>query len=358
MTRNKKRTPRRGGHPRAVRFSAAITEEEDFTMRRPRAGLGRVFFVVLLMHVIAIGGILAFNWFGKDDTPVSSADAAGLVENSSDGSSSASQIQSRGPIVVEHPDPEFQAKGYKRYRVGLNEQLPHVARMFNASAAKIEQINGFKSGEKLYYGQWIIVVDGRGATAEIPPAPAEDPEPVAEVTLDPIETTPPPPAAQPELEPESFDEVVADRPVHERLTSIPAQAPQQQQPVSPNPAADPRLTQIHPQPQNPQNPQAPIRARPIHPIPQQQFPPQQQPQGRPRQPQSNGPASSIWQEQSGQPQFQPAAQPPAMFRTYRVVTGDTAYGIARRFGVSVQQLLNVNALNSPQLQVGQLLRVP
>ena len=40
---------------------------------------------------------------------------------------------------------------------------------------------------------------------------------------------------------------------------------------------------------------------------------------------------------------------------YRVVAGDTAYSISRRFGLSVDALLNQNALKTPDLKVGQVL---
>ncbi|GGK88366.1 septal ring lytic transglycosylase RlpA family protein [Deinococcus radiotolerans] len=44
--------------------------------------------------------------------------------------------------------------------------------------------------------------------------------------------------------------------------------------------------------------------------------------------------------------------------TYRVKTGDTLWGIARSYGVSVSALLQLNARNSESLRVGEVLRVP
>ena len=43
---------------------------------------------------------------------------------------------------------------------------------------------------------------------------------------------------------------------------------------------------------------------------------------------------------------------------YTVVKGDSLYSIARRFGVSVQALMNANNLTSDTLSVGQVLRIP
>lgn len=44
--------------------------------------------------------------------------------------------------------------------------------------------------------------------------------------------------------------------------------------------------------------------------------------------------------------------------TYTVVKGDTLYGIANKFGVSVDNLKNINNLKSNTLSIGQLLKIP
>ena len=46
------------------------------------------------------------------------------------------------------------------------------------------------------------------------------------------------------------------------------------------------------------------------------------------------------------------------FHIYRVRRGDTLAGIARRFGVSVRELMAVNGLRNSRVFVGQRLRIP
>ena len=48
----------------------------------------------------------------------------------------------------------------------------------------------------------------------------------------------------------------------------------------------------------------------------------------------------------------------ALAGSYTVQPGDTAYSIAARFGISLQELLKRNKLSSPALRVGQVLDVP
>ena len=46
------------------------------------------------------------------------------------------------------------------------------------------------------------------------------------------------------------------------------------------------------------------------------------------------------------------------FLTYRVQEGDTLYAISRRYYLSVEELMRVNGLQSSEISVGQVLRVP
>ncbi len=44
--------------------------------------------------------------------------------------------------------------------------------------------------------------------------------------------------------------------------------------------------------------------------------------------------------------------------TYVVMKGDTLYGIANKFGVTVDELKNLNNLKSNTLSIGQILKIP
>ena len=48
-----------------VKLAANVTEEQDWYLDTPHARLTRIFTVVILLHVIAVGGILAFKMVDK-----------------------------------------------------------------------------------------------------------------------------------------------------------------------------------------------------------------------------------------------------------------------------------------------------
>ncbi len=80
-----------------------------------------------------------------------------------------------------------------------------------------------------------------------------------------------------------------------------------------------------------------------------------------------GPASAFWADvpftvlpvTDGSVPVTPPVTPPATSRTYTVVAGDTVYGIALRYGVTVQALMAANAIPANyRIYVGQVLVIP
>lgn len=51
---------------------AMVNEEQEWNRHEPNSGMGRMFFVMLLIHVVVIGGIIVYDWLNGDEgAPIS-----------------------------------------------------------------------------------------------------------------------------------------------------------------------------------------------------------------------------------------------------------------------------------------------
>lgn len=74
---------------------------------------------------------------------------------------------------------------------------------------------------------------------------------------------------------------------------------------------------------------------------------------------SASPSAPATAKPTAKPTQAPSATPAASYRTkYTVKSGDTLYGIAVKFGVSVKALKTANGLSSNNIHVGQVLKIP
>ncbi len=154
--------------------------DEGFEVETPQRGLGRVFAVVLLVHLVVIGGILAFQQL--DDGGIERSPLGKLTGSDSSGANGSQEavddllppMRTNGKsIVVDHPYLE----GHKRYRVGEGETLVQIVRQFNASVAEVEQLNDLRPGGKIFTGQWLTIPDNTG-NAPRDPLADDGPAPV------------------------------------------------------------------------------------------------------------------------------------------------------------------------------------
>ncbi|MEO0444912.1 MAG: LysM peptidoglycan-binding domain-containing protein [Verrucomicrobiota bacterium] len=268
----------------------------------PKSGsLLRVLLVVVLLHVLGIGGVLLFKMLNRGE---SGLETEKLVSTEIEKPAPITEGQrataetilpprpksSGKPIIVDHPN----LKGHVRYRVGSEEEdLVGISRKFNASVAEVEGLNSLRSGEQLYEGQWLTVPDRR----------TEVPDDLLAIRPTPVSEKP----------------VVASLP--EKEVARPAPEIKVTPPLRPAVAEAPKPKPL-PLPPAPQ----PSTSRPIPAVP------------------------------VAPPTPRPA---PSEARTYKVKAGDTAYRIALKYGITWQVLLEHNGVSDPtKLQVGQVLRIP
>lgn len=163
-----------------TRIPAHVTEEQDWYLDTPDVRLTRVFTIVLILHVVAVGGILAFKMVEKASTPESVIAESGTAEAGTASSQDTKQPESAPPevtspatppkpanpkpqqkraeemkagLVVEHPS----APGYRQYRVAAGDNLVGIAREMKVSADSLRELNHLGKDARLMPGKWLTI---------------------------------------------------------------------------------------------------------------------------------------------------------------------------------------------------------
>jgi LysM repeat protein len=279
-----------------TRLAAAISRDDPFSMETEKGpGFGRVIFVFLILHAVAIGGFAAYKWLNPD---APAAEAASAVVAPGGSMPAPSKPRSKldvedllaprrttgTPMVVDHPE----MPGHKRYRVGEGETLVEIVRQFQASVAEVEQLNSLKPGTPLFTGQWLTIPDNRASGSSL----QESAGPIRPKVIDESKPKPKP--------------IV---PGKVKVLETPPKT------TSPKIDSSGSIGLDLPPP--------------------------------------------VTDSTSGDAGTKPKASPPAAIRIYKVQRGDTAYSIARRHNVDWQDLLKANGLSDPrQLRADQILKIP
>ena len=188
------------------------------------------------------------------------------------------------------------------YRVQSGDTLNLIAAKFRVSVASLQELNGISNPNLIRVGQLLKIP---GVTGSSTPAPAPTPEPEPEPTAEPEPAT----ESVAEYRVQSGDTLLI---IGARF-GVTASAIQEFNSIS--------------------NPNF-IRVGQLLRIPL-------------------GVSGSNVQTVQDEPEPEPVQQ------TYRVVSGDTLWGIARKFGVSSTALAELNGINNSNfIRVGQLLKIP
>jgi LysM repeat protein len=151
-----------------MRLAANVTEEKDWYLDTPDVRLTRIFTVVLLLHVIAVGGIIAFKMVDKasETTGIKVSAARQTLESAvQDSKELAAEVKAtatapvsdiparHAPAVPLVPDP---SKG-EQYKVQTGDTLPEIAQALGVSPEALRAKNAIRSDNELYPGRWLTV---------------------------------------------------------------------------------------------------------------------------------------------------------------------------------------------------------
>ncbi len=307
------------GAKRTHRFSANVTGEEDWEVDEPQIRMSRAFAVMLILHLVAVGGLFAFHMFGKDDRAAEDLATRHAHEASppppSPAPASVSQTPApaapRAEIVVDEPASKERTHSFKE---GETRML--VAAKFNITVRQLEDANpdkDFQPGDLLIIPQPPRVI---GAVADA--APPLNP-PIALIAATPS----------------------AEVPHREFALKEGAE----------NPYAPVTLEELEEELPEPAPVVRKVKAQPVETVRQERLPAEEpvaavQP-AKPRKP-TPAPAAAV-----------PAKPKPATgSRTHVVKKGDTIYNVARRYGLSPNEVLRANGISDPsRLQMGQVLKI-
>jgi LysM repeat protein len=176
-----KRTPRKRLRAAGQR-SAAKYAQEDYAAEEPNVKLSRAFVVVLLLHVVAVGGIFAFSAL-KDQQTGSGAGKAesangkaaplqskavrdsGIAEKSGNKAVSpdvqklveSSHLAGGGGGKAANVGQEGSGEAGKFYVVQSGDSPARIAKKFKVNYADLLKVNNIEDPKKLQIGQKLVI---------------------------------------------------------------------------------------------------------------------------------------------------------------------------------------------------------
>jgi len=150
----------------------------------------RIFSVVLVLHLIAVGGILAFKMIDK-----ASGDSATVAMSARqmprEARTSETAVAARAPAhpnadhdrdipAVPRPPVDGPARVSRDgYQVKAGDTLAAIAAELNVSADALRRKNTIQSEGELYPGRWLAIPTAAEAAAMKKPTPTQQARPVA-----------------------------------------------------------------------------------------------------------------------------------------------------------------------------------
>ncbi len=179
---------------------AARPAMDDYDAEEPTTKLSSAFIVVLILHVVAVGGIYAFNSIkaSRRDREVTtsalepaapvaaqsnSANAA-MTSPSTLGAAPSGSAESVAPVpaVV-----STKSAGSRQYQIQSGDNLTKIAFAFKVTTAEIMAANQLKEGAVLHPGKTLTIPAARTPTKTV----AETPKTKVKVSdVPPTKTTP------------------------------------------------------------------------------------------------------------------------------------------------------------------------
>lgn len=277
------------------RLSAYVSQEHDWQAEVPNLKLSRAFGFVLALHVVAVGGILAYEIF-KKDRPSPRSDVSGVVAGAAERGGLSSGVEAADV-----------AGGMKttNYRVVAGDSLARIAAKVGSSVREIGRINDISGGE-LEDGLILQVPVGGGEEKTLG---RKSPRPVSRQGGGPPSVMPP---------------VTSDRP---RGASLAVSGRMAAVGDGPAPRAGTAGGKV-------------LKARLYRPA------------------EATLPALAASRSSSHPASVQSASSGNRAYLDHTVEKGDTLFGLSRRHGVAPGAIREANGISGDEIRIGQVIRIP
>jgi LysM repeat protein len=148
VKRTLRRTPRKQLQAAAPRAAGRYSDDE-YAVEEPNVKLSRAFVVVLLLHVVAVGGIFAFSALKDHQQATGLPKAEGMKQTPGQ----------PGTTVTNKPNSKESATppAVGIYKVRAGDTVAGVAAQFGLTAHDLEQANGLRSGAPVAVGRELII---------------------------------------------------------------------------------------------------------------------------------------------------------------------------------------------------------
>lgn len=187
------------GRSRArTKLAANVTEEQEWYMDSPDVRLTKIFTVVLLLHAVAIGGIIAFKMVDKASATTGITITAAkpeVKEAVQEEKLLSTSIPERAATTSAAPTtPPAQAHpGAYQFQAG--DTLAKVAIRHGVSVEALRKANGITSDNEVYPNRWLDIPK-KGAAASAPKAVDKPAQRKPEAVSQPSPAAPAQPTSQ------------------------------------------------------------------------------------------------------------------------------------------------------------------
>ncbi|MBK8095246.1 MAG: LysM peptidoglycan-binding domain-containing protein [Verrucomicrobiaceae bacterium] len=137
---------------------ALVTDEGEWNQHEPNTGMARMFVVMLLIHVVLIGGIIIYDFMGEEEAPaqaITQAARATSASGSSELPQASEEIMNAQANAVANPVADTET-----YTVASGDSIRSIAEKHGTSEEVIIQMNRLDKGIQIGPGTLLNVPKG------------------------------------------------------------------------------------------------------------------------------------------------------------------------------------------------------